>query len=106
MLIGTINGLIGSGGGVVAVNVLQGLNYSTQKAHATSVLVMLPISFVSAMVYLVKGYFNYKVGVCGCVGALIGGIIGAILLKRLKEEIIKNVFTALMLLSGIKMLFF
>ena len=38
-------------------------------------------------------------------GAAAGGVIGAIFLKRVGVRLLKNIFTLLMLASGIRMLF-
>ena len=56
VLIGFVNGLFGAGGGMLVVPVLTfllGLN--TKRAHATAILIILPLCAVSGVVYLTRG---------------------------------------------------
>lgn len=105
LVIGLVNGVLGGGGGIVAVSLLTNkLNYPQKKAHATSIFIMLPVSVLSALVYIFKGYFPLKNGSLITVGVLLGGLLGAYLLKVLKQNVVKYTFLALMIISGIKLL--
>ena len=53
-IIGFLNGLLGAGGGMVAVPVLK-KEMDTKQAHATSIAVIIPMSIFSAASYLLKG---------------------------------------------------
>ena len=56
LAIGIINGLLGAGGGMIAVPLLQKLGLDRKQAHANAVAVILPITVLSAVLYLVNGY--------------------------------------------------
>lgn len=59
--IGFINGFLGGGGGVLVVAVFLALYALPQKnAHATALLVILPISLISALVYLLNGSVDWE----------------------------------------------
>ena len=52
---GIINGLLGAGGGMVVVPMLQRAGLEPKKAHATSVCVILPVCVFSSVLYLTSG---------------------------------------------------
>ena len=60
LAIGIINGLLGAGGGMIAVPLLQKLGLDRKQAHANAVAVILPITVLSAVLYLVNGYVSVK----------------------------------------------
>jgi uncharacterized membrane protein YfcA len=102
--IGFVNGIFGGGGGIIAVSLLTNkLCYPQKQAHATSLLIMLPTSITSALVYIFSGYFPFKSGSIITIGVVLGGVIGAFLLKLVKQKVIKYTFIFLMLISGIKL---
>ena len=73
---GAVNGIFGGGGGIVLLPLLKYfLKTDVKSAHATSIMVMLPISFISAIVYLAKDISILKdgaiYGICGVFGALL-----------------------------------
>jgi len=103
-LIGFINGFLGAGGGVLLVPFLHYfLHQETKHAHATAILIMLPISVVSSAVYIFRGQFNFNVTLPVLIGSVIGGVVGAMLLKKLKSNIIIIIFSLLLIVSGIYM---
>ena len=104
--IGFINGFFGGGGGMIAVPMLSTFaKFSTQKAHANAILVILPITVISAIVYLFQGNFKWGIHIPVTIGSCIGGLIGARLLKTLSPKKIQLVFILLLIIVGLKMLF-
>jgi len=104
LLIGFINGFLGAGGGVVLVPFLHYiLKDDTKTAHATAILIMLPISVVSAIVYIIRGQFVFDVTLPVLLGSAAGGIGGAVLLKKLSSNIIIVIFSIMLIASGIYM---
>ena len=103
-LIGFVNGLLGGGGGMICVPVLEKfLKLEKKKAHATAIAVIFPLSFVSAVVYVFLGVIESLPLVCVASGALLGGVLGAILLKILPEKIVGIIFSVLMIYAGVRM---
>lgn len=103
---GLANGLFGSGGGMLAVVVLERIHgLETSKAHATALLVMLPLSVVSILVYLLRGAIDWAHVPWVMLGMLPGSFIGAKLLGRLKSIWVDRVFCLLMLAAGLRLLF-
>ena len=106
-LAGLVNGLFGGGGGMIIVPSLKHLlHYKTNSAHATAIAVILPLSVLSGIFYTVFGNFEWSPTLFTSVGVLTGGIFGAVLLKRLSSKPITLIFSVVMAIAGVKMLFF
>ncbi len=107
VLAGTANGFFGGGGGMLVVPMLiLLLSKKTKKAHATALLVILPITVVSGAIYALFGNFDWKVGLPAGIGVVVGGALGALLLKKVKNKVLNFIFAAVILAAGVKMLFF
>lgn len=106
ILTGSVNGLFGGGGGMVAVPILKNmLGYSEKRSHATAIMIIAPVCAVSALVYILSGSFRADVVIPASLGAVAGGYVGAKLLGFLPEFIVNIVFIAVMLAAGARMLF-
>lgn len=106
-LAGLVNGLFGGGGGMIIVPSLKHLlHYKTNSAHATAIAVILPLSVLSGIFYTVFGNFEWQPALFTSVGVLAGGVLGAFLLKKLSSKPITLIFSAVMAIAGVKMLFF
>lgn len=92
---------------MIAVPVLELiLKNETKTAHATAILIILPLCVASAVVYISSGYFKLKSGLPAGAGVIIGGIIGAVLLAKLNSKTIRIIFAVVMTLVGLKMAIF
>ncbi len=106
-LAGFLNGLFGGGGGMIVVPCLTFiLAYEEKKAHATAILIILPLSVLSGILYFTLGSVDYTVAANVTAGVTLGGIIGALFLKKLNGKVVAVIFSALMAAAGVKMLFF
>lgn len=104
-LIGVVNGFFGGGGGMVVVPLLNKLfKLEQKKAQATALFVILPISLISTIVYMCFNSINFATGWPVMLGIVAGGIIGATLLNKLNNNVVKGIFIFFMLLGGIGML--
>ena len=75
-------------------------------SHATAILVILPMSIISGILYLTFGNFELSSGLPSGLGVVIGGIIGALLLKKISSRGLTVLFSVVMIAAGGKMLFF
>ncbi len=106
LFIGAINGLFGAGGGMLAVPCLTYVwGLDEKSAHATAIAVILPLCFVSSVVYALKGNYEPNVIFPTVIGVTVGGIIGAMLLKKMSANAVSFLFYALMIFAGFKMIF-
>ncbi len=104
VIIGVINGLLGSGGGMIAVPVLKKLGFSQSDAQANAIAVILPISVLSAALYLFKGYVTFSDALIYIPGGIIGTVIGTFLLKKISPRYLKKIFGAFMIFAGVRLL--
>lgn len=101
---GFLNGLFGAGGGMVVVPSIRS-ETGTKEAHATSIAIILPISIVSAISYILRGNVKIQSALPYIPFGVIGAIIGIILMKKFKPNIIRKIFALVMLWAGLRMIF-
>ena len=105
LVAGFINGLFGSGGGVILVLGLTLLLKSEKKkAHATAVMAVLVYSISSILIYGFKGNVDIKSAVVAGAAGAIGGAAGAYLLKKIPVKYVSKIFGILMLVSSWRLL--
>lgn len=80
------------------------LNMDSQKARGTSVFCILPMVLTSSFFYYKGNFIDWKVAfLCG-IGGAIGGYIGAKLLKKLPDKVLKISFTIFLIYISLKMI--
>lgn len=105
-LIGAINGFFGGGGGMVVVPLLNKLfGLEQKKAQATALFVILPISLASTIVYMCYNSIDFATGWPVIAGIVAGGALGATLLSKLNNKVVKGIFVFFMLLGGVTLMF-
>ncbi len=105
LIIGLTNGFLGGGGGVLCVVVLLCvLRFATKEAHATALFVILPVTLLSAVIYIIGGNADLKVTLLSALGVTLGGIVGASLLRKLKAPSVELIFAMILIFAGIGML--
>ncbi len=103
---GLINGIFGGGGGMIVVPMLTKLlKFPSKNSHATAILIILPLSVISGILYCSFGKFSFDIGIPVAIGIVVGGIVGAILLSKLSSKWIIIIFSIVMAVAGGKMLF-
>ncbi len=104
ILIGFVNSLLGAGGGMIAVPLLNNLGLDEKASHASAVAVILPLTIISAVIYLIKDYVNLADAVWFLPTGVLGAFIGSFLLKKISPLILKKIFAIFMLYAGIRLL--
>lgn len=104
VLIGIVNGMLGAGGGLLTVPVLKKCGLAQRDAHANAVAVILPITVVSAILYMYKGYVNFGDAFIYVPTGMLGALIGTWLLKRLSPLWLKRIFGGFMVYAGVRLL--
>lgn len=103
---GMANGLFGSGGGTIAVPAMVLLlDEEEHRAHATAIAVILPLTAVSALLYISNNFINWELTVKVIIGGVIGGYIGAKLLNICPSSVLRKIFAVFMILAAIRMIF-
>ncbi len=104
-IIGSINGFWGGGGGMLCVPLLtQGIKLPEKKAHATTLLIMLPLSIASLVVYILKGSMEFNNAMGIGIGFVFGGILGALILKKISNVWLNLIFGVIIIVGGVKLL--
>ena len=101
--VGFFNGLFGSGGGMLAVPLLERRGLPPDRAHATSLAVILPLTAVSAGAYLLTGGIDLRAALPYLAGGLPGSLVGARLLARLSPAALRRLFGGLVLTAAVRM---
>ena len=105
LLVGFVNGFLGAGGGMLLVPcIIPILKMETKVAHATAILIILPISLVSGVIYALKGSFNFDIFLPCLIGTVVGGVLGTFILSKLKNDIITAIFSVVMIAAGVIMI--
>lgn len=104
LICGALNGLFGSGGGTIAVPLLEKAGIRPKEAHATSIAMILVLSLVSTALYLAEGSIRFGAALPYLPGGLAGAIVGALLLKKIPNTLLRRIFGILMLASAVKLL--
>lgn len=112
LLAGFINGLLGAGGGIIAVFLLGKIPATSDSltpmdkkdALANALATMLPATAVSAFRYVRQGALPLNGTAVLIIPAVLGGVLGAILLDRIRAETARKIFSLIVIYSGIAML--
>lgn len=102
---GSLSGLLGIGGGIVQVPVMNLMCGVPMKAAAATSNFLIGVSAAaSAYVYYRKGLVPVELTAVIVIGVLIGSFLGMRLLYRARSEKLQMVFAVLTLMVGVKML--
>lgn len=99
--VGAANSFFGGGGGMIAVPLLEKTGMEEKQAHATAILLILPVSLLSFLFYFFKGTYDFTVLIPTAIGVTVGGFVGAKLLGKMSIKAVGVVFAVLQLAAGI-----
>ena len=112
-LAGFINGLLGTGGGILLVLVLGTYvrrhavatdgSEAQRDVFATALSVMVPISVLSTILYARGGTLDLGGFAPMLLPTVVGGVLGALVLDKLRLDWLKRLFSLLLLISGVLM---
>ena len=103
--VGAANSLFGGGGGMIAVPSLQKTGLREKQAHATAILLILPVSALSFLIYAFRGFYDANVLIPTALGVTSGGALGAALLGKMPVRAVNIVFAFLQVAAGFSLLF-
>ena len=109
ILSGIVNGLLGTGGGILTVLFLSKIyakdsSYSTKDIFAITLGSSVIMSMASLLFYLSSGCFSVSDSALYMLAAVPGGVLGAILLEKLSSKTMKLIFALLVVWAGISMM--
>jgi uncharacterized protein len=102
---GLMSGLLGVGGGIVIVPLMVAFGgLSQHEAHATSLAAIVPIAAVASARFGAEGRVDWALAGLLAVGTLVGAPVGAWLLARMGEGLLKLLLGAVMLIVAVQLL--
>ena len=101
--IGIANGMLGAGGGMIAVPALKRTGLEQRKAHANAVAVILPVAAISSIVYYIEGRMNIADALPCMPAGVIGSLVATVLLKKISPVWLKGIFSAFMIWAGVRL---
>ena len=105
-LAGSINGFLGTGGGILFICTLSYLTDNDKKVNFTTTLVATAIiSLVTVVRYAKQDMVDFSLGRELFIPCALGGVAGALLLDRIKTEWLSVIFAILVIYSGTCMIF-
>jgi len=108
-LSGFCNALLGAGGGIL-LSVALGALYKDEMSDRREILInsqaaMIPACLVSCLLYAANGSFSLADILPYTLPAIVGGVLGAVILPRVSAGRIGWIFALFVIWSGIRMLF-
>lgn len=108
-LAGLINGMLGTGGGIISVFALTKIyaasaEYSTKDIFAMTYASSAVMSVAAAVMYLARGSFALGDAAPFILPSVVGGIAGAILLDHVKADVFRKLFALLVIWAGLSMM--
>ncbi len=85
---------------MIAVPLLARTGLNEKQAHATAILVILPVSLLSFLFYVWRGFYDPSVLIPTAIGVTAGGFLGAKLLGKMPVKTVNLVFAALQAAAG------
>ncbi|MBQ6992806.1 MAG: sulfite exporter TauE/SafE family protein [Clostridia bacterium] len=105
LIAGIISGLFSAGGGMILVPAfIHIFGLKDNKARATSVFTILPLVIVSGIFYYKNNFVDWNIGIKCAIGGIVGGIIGAKLLKKISNKTLRILFVIFLIYVSIKMI--
>ncbi len=101
--VGIINGLLGAGGGIIAVPLLKKSGLAKKEAHVNAVAVILPISILSGILYIIRGDVAVSDALPYIPTGLLGAVIGTFLLKNISPKLLKRIFAIFIIYAGLRL---
>jgi uncharacterized protein len=106
LVTGVCNGIFGAGGGTILVPAMViFLGVKENKAHATAISVILPLSLISSYFYISRGLIDWNLTMKVAAGSIIGGYIGSRILNKFSDCTLRRIFGASMLIAAVRMVF-
>lgn len=105
IVIGFINGMFSSGGGLIAIPCFEKfLKMDKKKSRAVTIFCILPMCITSLIVLKQKQQIDYKLGIICGLGGMVGGFVGSKLLNRISDKVLEIFFIMFLIYSGVKLL--
>lgn len=104
-VMGIMSGLLGIGGGVVAVPIMMYcLKMETKLAMGTSLAVIVPVAISGSIKHYTQDHVNFHAAALIALSGIVFAYLGATLNKKLPEVWLRRIFAFFMILISVRML--
>lgn len=103
-LIGGVNILLGAGGGMLTVPLYKKNGMTQKQAQINAVTTILPISIISAFIYIYNGEVKISDAYIYLIPGLIGSILGTFFIKKISNNILTIIFSVFMIWAGLRLI--
>jgi len=104
---GLSGGLLGIGGGIVMVPLLtEWMKFSQKNAHGTALLAQVALATMGSILYYYLSHPSLSVVLILFMGSLVGVYLGSFIIHRISNKQLTFLFSLVLLVAGIRMLFF
>ena len=100
--VGFLNGLLGAGGGIILVPLMESLGVTGKKSHATTLAVIVPLSILSFGIYLSKGWVSPIAPLPYLLPGVIGAVMGGMAMGKVNLKWLKLIFGLLLIWGGVQ----
>lgn len=104
LAIGTVNSVLGAGGGMIAVPMLRKSGMEQNRAQANAVALIMLLTAASAGIYIYTGKVTFGDALPYLPAGLIGSVLGSFILPKIPTKILGKIFALFMLWGGVRML--
>lgn len=103
---GLLGGLFGSGSGLIILPaIIKFLKVDEYTARGTTLITVLFIVISSSFFYYKNNYFNLELGIYTAIGGIIGGMLGAKLMKNIPKFWLSIIFELFVIGVSFMMIF-
>ena len=99
---GLMSGYVGVGGGFIMVPLMLSLIHIPMKlASGTSLIAILVLAIPGTIENGIAGNIDYVVGLSVAIGSIPGAVLGAMLVKRVPERVLRFIFGGFLIIAAI-----
>lgn len=103
--IGAVNVTLGAGGGMLTVPLYKKMGMSQKQAQTNAVATILPITIISAVIYLLNGSVAISDTYIYLIPGLVGSALGTFVIKKTSNKFLTVVFALFMIWAGVRLFF-
>ena len=105
LLIGIINVTLGAGGGMLTVPLYKKIGMEQKDAQINAVATILPITIISAIIYVLNGNVKITDAYIYLIPGLLGSLLGTFVIRKTSNKLLTILFSILMIWAGTRLFF-
>lgn len=103
--IGIVNVVLGAGGGMLTVPLYKKMGMEQKEAQINAVATILPITIISAIIYLLNGNVKLSDTYIYIIPGLLGSVLGTFVIRKTSNKLLTVFFSLFMIWAGLRLFF-